>query len=60
MTANMLHGDGDVVGSLTSGGTESILTAVKTYRDRAASLFPHIKHPEMVSGMVPLLSHTLS
>ena len=49
MTANMLHGDSKVVGSLTSGGTESILMAVKTYRDRARALFPNIKKPEMVS-----------
>ncbi|XP_013415262.1 sphingosine-1-phosphate lyase [Lingula anatina] len=49
MSANMLHGDGHVVGSLTSGGTESILMAVKTYRDRARKLFPHIKVPNMVA-----------
>lgn len=30
----MLHGDGDVVGNVTSGGTESCLLAVKTARDR--------------------------
>jgi len=36
MTANMLGGDGqDVCGTLSSGGTESILLAMKTYRDRA-------------------------
>ena len=29
----MLHGDTDVVGSVTSGGTESCLLAVKTARD---------------------------
>jgi len=29
----MLHGDEDVVGSVTSGGTESCLLAVKTARD---------------------------
>ncbi|XP_077990716.1 sphingosine-1-phosphate lyase-like [Glandiceps talaboti] len=49
MTASMLNGDEDVVGSLTSGGTESILMAIKTYRDRARKLYPHIKHPEMVA-----------
>ena len=48
MTASMLHGHDDVVGSLTSGGTESILMAMKAYRDRAAKLFPHIKKPNMV------------
>lgn len=49
MVADMLHGDGAVVGSVTSGGTESILTAVKTYRDRARTLFPQITEPEMAS-----------
>jgi len=48
MTASMLHGDADVVGSVTSGGTESILCAIKAYRDRARDLYPHITHPEMV------------
>ena len=48
MVANMLHGDEKVVGSMTSGGTESILMAMKSYRDRARHLFPHIKHPEIV------------
>ena len=49
MTASMLHGDTNVVGSVTSGGTESILCAIKTYRDRARNLFPYITQPEMVS-----------
>jgi len=40
MTARMLGGQAvsapdDVVGTVTSGGTESILLAMKTYRDRA-------------------------
>ena len=48
MAATMLHGSGRVVGSLTSGGTESILMAVKTHRDRARELWVHITHPEMV------------
>ncbi|WP_206524209.1 pyridoxal phosphate-dependent decarboxylase family protein [Lujinxingia sediminis] len=34
MSAEMLHGDGDVVGTMTSGGTESILMAVKAARER--------------------------
>lgn len=49
MVADMLHGDASCVGSVTSGGTESILTAVKTYRDHARKLFPSIKQPEIVS-----------
>ncbi len=48
MVANMLNGDGNCVGTVTSGGTESLLMAVKTYRDRARSLFPSIKNPEIV------------
>jgi glutamate/tyrosine decarboxylase-like PLP-dependent enzyme len=34
MTAALLHGDDDVGGAMTSGGTESIFMAVKTARDR--------------------------
>ncbi|CAI7990790.1 Sphingosine-1-phosphate lyase, partial [Geodia barretti] len=49
MAAGMLHGNERVVGSVTSGGTESILMAVKTYRDRARDLWPHITQPEMVA-----------
>merc|ERR1711976_213330 len=49
MSAAMMNGDDEVVGSLTSGGTESILMAMKTYRDRAKKLFPQIKNPEMVA-----------
>lgn len=51
MVASMLHGDGGVVGGVTSGGTESILMAMKTYRDRARHLWPHITHPEVVSQL---------
>jgi sphinganine-1-phosphate aldolase len=35
MSASMMYGGPDVVGTMTSGGTESILMAVKAYRDRA-------------------------
>lgn len=35
MTATMLNGDDDVVGTMTSGGSESIMMAVKSYRDHA-------------------------
>ena len=48
MTASMLHGDGDVVGTMTSGGTESCLLAVKTYRDRAKEKKPWVLRPEMI------------
>ena len=46
MTAAMLGGDAtdeEVVGTVTSGGTESIIMAMKAYRDRAG-----IRRPEMV------------
>ena len=48
MLANLLHGDQNVVGHLTTGGTESIMLAVKTARDRARALHPEITRPEMV------------
>ncbi|CAL5221739.1 g3989 [Coccomyxa viridis] len=53
MTASMVGGgpDGDpeVCGAMTSGGTESILTAVKTSRDYMRAK-RGIRHPEMVVG----------
>jgi sphinganine-1-phosphate aldolase len=48
MAAGMLGGDGETTGTMTSGGTESLLLAVKTYRDRARAEHPEIKAPEMV------------
>ena len=44
----LLRGDSNAVGHLTSGGTESIMLAVKAARDRARALKPQIKEPEMV------------
>ena len=35
----MLHGDGKVVGNVTSGEMESILVAVQTYIDIARNCF---------------------
>jgi glutamate/tyrosine decarboxylase-like PLP-dependent enzyme len=54
MTASMLHGGPETVGTMTSGGTESVLLAVKACRDRARKLKPWIKEPEMV---VPATAH---
>ncbi len=53
MTAGLLGGDEDTVGTLTSGGTESLLMAVKTARDwgRAEK---GITEPEMV---LPVTAH---
>ena len=48
MTSDLLHGDEKVVGSLTSGGSESILMAVKAYRDFARKMKPHITEPEIL------------
>lgn len=48
MTIDLFNGDRRCVGSMTSGGTESIMLAVKTYRDWARDKFPEIKEPEMV------------
>ncbi len=48
MTSWMLHGDATTAGSVTSGGTESILMAVKCYRDRAHKLMPHITKPNII------------
>ncbi len=48
MTASMLHGDSEAVGTMTSGGTESILMAMKAYRDRAKKKKPWILRPEVV------------
>jgi sphinganine-1-phosphate aldolase len=54
MTANMLGGAGqDVCGTLSSGGTESIMLAMKTYRDWAREN-KGITKPEMI---VPITAH---
>jgi sphinganine-1-phosphate aldolase len=54
MTADMLGGAGQgVCGTVSSGGTESILLAMKTYRDRARQE-KGITRPEMV---VPVTAH---
>jgi glutamate/tyrosine decarboxylase-like PLP-dependent enzyme len=45
---NLLRGDPNAVGHLTSGGTESIMLAVKTARDKARAEKPEITQPEMV------------
>lgn len=48
LVAELLQGDEDVVGNVTSGGTESILLAVKTARDKARAERPEITEPAMV------------
>ena len=49
MTAEMLHGPPSTVGTMTSGGTESILLAVKAYRDRARRRRPWVRRPNLVA-----------
>tara|TARA_R110002110_G_scaffold413729_1_gene641601 strand:- start:90060 stop:91496 length:1437 start_codon:yes stop_codon:yes gene_type:complete len=46
-TADILHGTEEVCGVVTSGGTESCLMAVKTYRDMARDQ-RKVKNPEMI------------
>lgn len=48
MVRELLRGDENVVGSCTSGGTESIFCAVKAAREYARVNKPHVTHPEMV------------
>jgi sphinganine-1-phosphate aldolase len=48
MCADLFHGDRNVVGIVSSGGTESLLMAVKTYRDRARKTKPWILKPEII------------
>jgi glutamate/tyrosine decarboxylase-like PLP-dependent enzyme len=54
MMLSLLGADGDEVGTMTSGGTESILLAVKAYRDRARVHRPEVTRPEM---LVPESAH---
>lgn len=53
MTAGLLHAPDGFGGSLSSGGTESILLGVKTARERARALAP-VDSPEI---LVPYSAH---
>lgn len=53
ITASLLHGPDTTVGVVTSGGTESCLLAVKTYRDHARAT-RGVTRPEMV---LPVTAH---
>jgi glutamate/tyrosine decarboxylase-like PLP-dependent enzyme len=53
MTVELLHGGGQAGGTMTSGGTESILMAVKTARNRARAE-RGIERPEMI---IPRSAH---
>lgn len=55
MVADLFHGDDETVGLVTSGGTESLIMAIKAYRDRARKLKPWILKPEMI---IPATAHS--
>lgn len=50
----LLHGPEGAAGSMTSGGSESLLLAVKTARDWARANRPHVTRPEM---LLPATAH---
>ncbi|HSW36435.1 MAG TPA: aspartate aminotransferase family protein [Candidatus Limnocylindrales bacterium] len=54
MLADLFHGDAEVVGNMTSGGSESIIVAAKAARDYARAKKPHITQPEL---LMPLSAH---
>ena len=54
MASSLFGGDEETAGSMTSGGTESILMAVKAAREWARKMRPEIQNPEMV---VPITAH---
>jgi len=54
MASTHVGGDEDVVGNFTSGGTESIILAVKTARDYFRAKRPDIIAPEMI---LPATAH---
>jgi len=54
MAASLLGGNETAVGNMTSGGTESILLAVKSARDWARATRPAITSPEIV---LPVSGH---
>lgn len=54
IAAEHLNGDEEVVGNFSSGGTESIILAVKTARDYFRAHKPEISKPEMI---LPVTGH---
>ena len=53
MTADMLHGDDDTGGLVTSGGTESLVTAMLTYREWGRNV-KGIERPQII---MPVTAH---
>ena len=54
MATAHLNGGDEVVGNFTSGGTESIMLAVKTARDYFRAQRPEIREPEII---LPVTAH---
>lgn len=48
MAARLFHGPDSACGTMSSGGTESLLLTVKAARDRARATRPWIRNPEVV------------
>ena len=55
MALDLQQGGPESAGSFTSGGTESILLSIKTARDRARELYPHITKPNII---IPETGHS--
>lgn len=55
MAIDLQQGGPQAAGNFTSGGTESILLSIKTARDRARDLYPHITKPNIV---IPETGHS--
>ena len=54
MVAGLLNGGQEATGNCTSGGTESVILAVKTARDFARATRPEVTNPEII---VPVTAH---
>jgi glutamate/tyrosine decarboxylase-like PLP-dependent enzyme len=54
MVISLSGGDDEVVGSLTTGGTESIFMAMKAARDWARATRPKVEQPEI---LIPVTAH---
>jgi sphinganine-1-phosphate aldolase len=54
MVAGLLNAGPEAAGNLTTGGTESIMMAVKTFRDKARHDHPEILEPEI---LMPASTH---
>lgn len=54
MLADLLNGGSEASGNLTSGGTESVILAVKTARDHARATRPEVTAPEII---IPETAH---